>query len=125
MTLEHIVPTAAGSLSVAVVFLFFAVFQGWLAIKMPQLNWNAWGAALSFSVFVYASAVCYQFNAGAVPAKHLFELIQYTTFICVIHSVFGFTFAFLGISSGRYHRIAGLFHACLPASCCCCGPPNW
>jgi len=111
MTLAHIVPASAGSLSVAVVALFFTVFQGWLAVERPRFYWNAWGAALSFSAFVYASAVFCQFNVGAGPVNHLSELIQYTAFICVIHSAFGFTFAYLAIPSGRYHRIAGLFHA--------------
>ncbi|GEM_PF-2885359 len=113
MTLERIIPSAAGSLSVAIIVVFFAVFQGWLAIKRPQFYWNIWGAALSFSVFVYILAVCCHFNVGAIPANHFSELIQYTSFICVIHSVFGFTFAYLGIPAGRYHRIAGLFHVCL------------
>jgi signal transduction histidine kinase len=113
MTPECIVPASAGPLAVAAVAMFFAVFQGWLAIRGRHFVWNAWGAVMSLFVSVYGLTGFYQFNAGPTPANHIIELIQYATFVCLVHSGFGFSLAYLGIPSGRYHRIAGPFHVCL------------
>jgi len=113
MTPEFIVPASAGPLAVAAVAMFFAVFQGWLATRRHHFAWNAWGAAMSLSVSVYGLTGFCQFNAGTTPTNHIIELIQYTMFVCIVHSGFGFSLAYLGIPSGRYHRIAGPFHVCL------------
>jgi signal transduction histidine kinase/DNA-binding NarL/FixJ family response regulator len=113
MTPEFIVPASAGSLAVAAIAMFFTVFQGWLATRRHHFAWNAWGAAMSLFVSVYVLTGFCQFNAGATPINHIIELIQYTTFVCCVHSGFGFSLSYLGIPAGRYHRIAGPFHVCL------------
>ena len=113
MTPEFIVPASAGSLVVAAVAMVFMVFQGWLATRRLHFVWNAWGAALSLSVSVYGLTGFCQFNSGPTPINHIIELIQYTIFVCCVHSGFGFSLAYLGIPAGRYHRIAGPFHICL------------
>ena len=47
MFADLLAPSSAGSLTVAVVALFFCVFQGWVAIKRPDYEWNAWSARWS------------------------------------------------------------------------------
>jgi len=113
MTPECIIPASTGSLVVAAVAMFFTVFQGWLATRRLHFVWNAWGTALSLSVSIYGLTGFCQFNAGTTPINHIIELIQYTIFVCIVHSGFGFSLAYLGIPAWRYHRIAGPFHVCL------------
>jgi signal transduction histidine kinase len=113
MTPECIVPASAGPLAVAAVAMVFTFFQGWLATRQLHFIWNAWGGALSLSVSVYGLTGFCQFNSGPTPINHIIELIQYSTFVCIVHSAFGFSFAYLGIPSGPYHRVAGPFHVCL------------
>ena len=56
-----------------------------------------------------------QFNASASFTNHIAELFQYSTFLLLVHSVYGFTFSYLEINARRYHRIAGIFHIVLLA----------
>jgi two-component system, cell cycle sensor histidine kinase and response regulator CckA len=103
----HIVLASAGSLSVAVIAIFFFIFQSWIYLKGPGFSWSKWGASLSLATAVYATAVFIQFNASPNWINHLTELLQYTTFIVLVHSVYGFTFAYLQIKPPRYYRVAG------------------
>jgi PAS domain S-box-containing protein len=103
--------SAAGTLSVAFIALFFSIFQGWLCLKKSGFSWNKWGAAISAATFLFALAVFFQFNSLANWTNRVSELVQYSTFILLVHSVYGFTFAYLKIDSKRYHQIAGLWHA--------------
>ena len=107
----HIVLASAGSLSVAVIAIFFFIFQSWIYLKGPGFSWSKWGASLSLATAVYATAVFIQFNASPNWINHLTELLQYTTFIVLVHSVYGFTFAYLQIKPPRYYRSRGCaFH---------------
>ncbi len=108
-----IVLSSAGSLSVAVMALFFFVFQGWIYLKGPLFTWSKWGALLSLATCVYASTVFVQFNTPAGFTNHIAELFQYSTFLLLVHSIYGFTFTYLEIKTRRYHRIAGIFHLIL------------
>jgi len=110
-----IVFSSAGSLSVAVMALFFFVFQGWIYLKGPLFNWSKWGALLSLATCVYALTVFVQFNTSAGFTNHVAELFQYSTFLLLVHCVYGFTFSYLEIKARRYHRIAGIFHLILLA----------
>ena len=38
------------------------------------------------------------------------ELLQYSSFLFLVHSIYGYTFSFLGLPSRKYHLRAGLFH---------------
>ncbi len=107
----NIALTSAGTLCVAVIALFFFVFQGWIYLKIKAFAWSKWGAALSLTTFIYAAAVFVQFNTGAGVINHVSELIQYSTFLLLIHALYGFTFAFIGMDARRYHQVAGLLHA--------------
>ncbi|MEJ2169836.1 MAG: response regulator [Desulfobacterales bacterium] len=102
--------TSAGSLSVAVIALFFFVFQSWIYLKGPGFSWSKWGAFLSLGTVVYATAVFVQFNSSPSQINHIAELFQYTTFIILVHSVYGFTFTYLEIKPPRYWRAAGVLH---------------
>jgi len=106
----NIALSSAGTLCVAVVALFFFVFQGWIYLKIKTLAWSKWGAVLSLTTFCYATAVFVQFNTPAGAINHASELIQYSTFVLLVQALYGFTFAFLGLNARRYHQVAGLWH---------------
>jgi two-component system cell cycle sensor histidine kinase/response regulator CckA len=109
----YIVLASAGSLSVAVIAFFFFIFQGWIYLKGPGFLWSNWGAALSLATSVYSTAEFVQFNSLPNQINHIAELLQYTTFIILVHSVYGFTFAYLEIKPPRYYRAAGVLHIAL------------
>ncbi|MBE9543385.1 MAG: response regulator [Proteobacteria bacterium] len=115
MLTTNIVLSSAGSLSVAVIAMFFFIFQGWIYLKGPAFSWSKWGAALSLATSIYAATVFIQFNSPPNLINHVAELLQYTIFIILVHSVYGFTFAYLEINPRRYHQIAGMFHLILLA----------
>ena len=109
----NIVLISAGSLSVAVIAVLFFVFQAWIYLKSPAFAWSSWGAVLSFATAVYSLAVFVQFNSAPNLINHLAELCQYTACIILVHSVYGFTFAYLEIKPPRFHQIATPLHALL------------
>ena len=105
--------SAIGSLAVALIALFFTVFQGWICLKKSGFSWNKWGAALSAVTSLYALSVFFQLNLSANWMNRVTELVQYSTFILLVHSIYGFTFAYLKIESRRYHQVAGFWHIIL------------
>jgi len=104
---------SAGSFSVAFIAIFFFVFQGWIYLKGPTFPWCKWGAVLALATAIYSVSVFIQFNAGPGPINHLAELFQYTTFIILLHGVYGFTFAYLEIKPPPWRHFAAAFHALL------------
>ena len=108
-----IVLSSAGSLSVAVIALFFFIFQGWIYLKGPLFKWSKWGALLSLASSIYALTVFIQFNSSPNLANQIAELFQYSAFVLLVHSLYGFTFTYLEIKPRRYHQIAGAFHLIL------------
>jgi PAS domain S-box-containing protein len=108
-----IVLSSAGSLSVAVIALFFFVFQGWIYLKGTHFPWSKWGAMLSLATVIYALTVFIQFNSSPGLANQIAEVMQYSTFLLLVHSVYGFTFSYLEINPRRFHQIAGIFHLIL------------
>ena len=108
-----IVLSSAGSLSVAVIALFFFIFQGWIYLKGSAFSWSKWGAGLSLATSIYAVKVFIQFNAPPNFINHVVDLLQYSTFIILVHCVYGFTFAYLEIRPRRLHQVAGIFHVIL------------
>jgi len=108
-----IVLSSAGSLSVAVIALYFFVFQGWIYLKGLPFPWSKWGALLSLASFIYAVTAFIQYNSAPDLTNHIAELFQYSIFILLVHAVYGFTFSYLDINPRRYHQIAGPFHLIL------------
>ncbi|MDJ0882902.1 MAG: PAS domain S-box protein [Desulfobacterales bacterium] len=96
MPIETITISSAGSLSVASLCLTFALFQGLVAYRRPEFDWNRWGAVLSLLTAVYAVAVFFQFNLPAGPHTRLCEKIQFSVFVLLLYALYRFTFAFLG-----------------------------
>jgi PAS domain S-box-containing protein len=109
----NIALSSAGSFAVAVIALFFFIFQAWIYLKGPAFTWSKWGAMLSLATSIYSVAVFVQFNVAANQLNHLAELFQYSTFIILVHSVYGFTFAYLQIKPPRFHHLATVVHAAL------------
>jgi len=108
-----IVLSSAGTLSVAVIALYFFVFQGWIYLKGLPFPWSKWGALLSLASFIYAVTAFIQYNSAPDLTNHIAELFQYSIFILLVHAVYGFTFSYLDINPRRYHQIAGPFHLIL------------
>ena len=115
MQTDQIILASVGSLSVAGIALFLSFFQGLLFLRRHSLPWNGWGAAISLSTALYAVAVFFQYNTLANRINHLCELFQYSSFLFLVHSIYGYTFSFLGLPSRKYHLRAGLLHLFLGA----------
>ncbi|MCF8051469.1 MAG: hypothetical protein K9L59_09555 [Desulfobacterales bacterium] len=105
--------SSAGSLAVSIVALLFGVMQMSLALKRSEFSWNRWGAAVSGSTALYAFAVFIQYNAPPGALNLFSEKVQFTSFLMLIHSIFGFTFSFLSRPAMRYHRFALPVHLLL------------
>lgn len=103
----------AGTLAVAFIALFFTLIQFWLYFMQKEEPWHAWGGLISLATALYAASVFPQYFLGRVPVNHVCELVQYTSFLILVHCVYGFTFSYLNIASKRYHIFAGLLHAAL------------
>ena len=110
MITENIVPQSAGSFSVAVLALIMVILQIMLLFKKPQCTWYGWGAAISFSGMLYAIGIFIEYNTPPGPANRFAGLLEFTAIICLIHCMYGFTFAYLGLDGKRYHAPAGVFH---------------
>ena len=107
---ENIILQSAGSLSVAVMALFMLVLQTLFFFRRPQSTWYVWSAAISFSALVYSVGIFLEYNTPAGPLNRFSGLLEFTAIICLIHSLYGFTFSYLGIKSKPYHPVAGLCH---------------
>jgi hypothetical protein len=110
MTTECIVLQSAGSLSVAVLALLMAIFQIMFLFRRPQFVWYGWGAAISLSGMLYAIGIFFEYNTPPGAINRIAGLLEFTAVICLIHCLYGYTFAYLGMDGGRYHAVAGTFH---------------
>jgi PAS domain S-box-containing protein len=110
MTTENIVLQSAGSLSVAVLALLMVICQVIFLFRKPQFIWYGWGAAISFSGMLYAIGIFLEYNTPPGPINRFGGLLEFTALIGLIHFLYGFSFAYLGIDGKRYHVIAGIFH---------------
>ena len=110
MLFDTIILQSAGSLSVAIFALLMVVLQALFFFKRPQFTWYGWSAAISFSALLYSIGIFIEYNTPQGPINRFSGLLEFTAIICLIHSLYGFTFAYLGIECKRYHSIAGLFH---------------
>ncbi len=99
MPFQTITISSAGSLAVVALCLTFTFFQGFVAYRRPEFDWNRWGALLSFLTAVYAMAVFFQFNLPAGAPTQLCEKIQYSVFILLLYALYRFTLAFLGFTN--------------------------
>jgi PAS domain S-box-containing protein len=113
MAQGQIILSSAGSLCVAVVALLFFIFQYRFYIRKPDYVWNGWGAVLSLCTCIYSLAVTVQFNTAAGPLNLFTEKIQYTCFIGIMHSAYGYTLAYLVLNSRWFHRLFGVVHGIL------------
>ena len=111
--IEQIVPQSAGSLSVAFLALMMAIVQLVFVFRKPQLTSHGWGAAISFSAMLYAAGVFLEYNTLPGPINHFAGVLEWTAQIFLLHSLYGLSFACLGINGKRYHLFAGLFHILL------------
>ncbi|MBN1847461.1 MAG: response regulator [Deltaproteobacteria bacterium] len=110
MLSEGIVLQSAGSLSVAVLALIMTILQTLFFNKKPQFRWYAWSAAISFSALLYAVGIFIEYNTSRGSLNRFSGILEFTALICLLHSMYGFTFSYLGIKSKLYHPIAGIWH---------------
>jgi len=110
MIAGNIVLQSAGSFSVAVLALIMMTLQIMLLIRKPQFTWYGWGAAISFSGMLYAIGIFFEYNTPPGPVNRLAGLLEFTAIILLIHCIYGFTFAYLGLEGKHYHVPAGIFH---------------
>lgn len=102
MVIENIVAQSAGSLSVAILGLMMAFIQVVFLLKKPQFSWYGWSAAISFSAMLYAVGNFVEYNAVPGPLNRHSTMLEYTAVIALIHCLYGFSFAYLGIKSRHY-----------------------
>ena len=105
MPFETVTIPSAGALSLGVLCLTFALFQGLVAYRRPAFAWNRWGAILSLLTAVYAAAIFFQFNLPAGMANRLCEKIQFSCFPLIIYAIYRFTDGFLGHPGQRVFRV--------------------
>jgi PAS domain S-box-containing protein len=110
MLSEGIILQSAGSLSVGVLSLVMVILQALFFLRRPQLTWYAWSAAISFSGLLYSIGIFIEYNTPAGPLNRFAGLLEFAAIICLIHSMYGFTYSYLGIESKRYHLVAGICH---------------
>ena len=110
MLSENIILQSAGSLSVAVMALLMLILQTLFFFRKPQFTWYAWSAAISFSALLYSVGIFLEYNTPQGPLNRFSGLVEFTAIICLIHSLYGFTFSYLDIESKRYHPVAGVCH---------------
>lgn len=110
MIIEQIVPQSIGSSSIALIALLMTVIQLLFAFRKPRFNWYVWGALLSFAGMIYAAGIFLEYNTGIGPVKRAGGLLEFSAHIFMIHSLYGFTFTYLGFNIQRYHLVAGAFH---------------
>ena len=113
MAFGNIVLQSAGSLSVAILAFIMMILQTLFFFKRPRLTWYAWSAAGSFSALLYSAGIFIEYNTPAGPLNRFSGILEFMAIICLVHSIYGFTFSYLGIESRRYHTIAGIFHGLL------------
>jgi len=107
---EEIVLQSAGSFSVAVLALIMVILQIMLFSRKPQFTWYGWGAAISFSGMIYSIGIFIEYNTLQGAINRFSGLLEFTAIISIIHCMYGFTFAYLGLNGRRYHALAGIFH---------------
>ena len=110
MLSQTIILQSAGSLSVAVLALLMVILQTLFFFRKPQFTWYAWSAVSAFSALLYSIGIFLEYNTPEGPLNRFAGLLEYTAIICLVHSLYGFTFSYLGIESKRYHPIAGVCH---------------
>jgi diguanylate cyclase (GGDEF)-like protein len=107
MTWNSIPLSAAGSLAVSVVALFFAAFQSIFFVRQRKLTSNAWAALFSLSSAGYAFFVFLQFIAPPTPIQQTLDKAQFSCLILMAHSICGYTFSYHQIRGRWYHSIGG------------------
>ena len=110
MIAKNIVLQSAGSLSVAILALLMVILQIIFLFRKPRFIWYGWSAAISFSGMLYAIGIFLEYNTPPGPFNRFAGLLEFTAVICLIHSLYGFTFVYLGMEGKRYHTVAGIFH---------------
>jgi PAS domain S-box-containing protein len=111
MITGNIVLQSAGSFSVAVLALIMMTLQIMLLFRKPQFTWYGWGAAISFSGMLYAIGIFFEYNTLPGSVNRFAGLLEFTAIIFLIHCIYGFTFAYLGLEGKHYHAPAGIFHS--------------
>ena len=108
--LSQIVLQSAGSLAVALLALLMLILQSLLFFRRRRFTWCAWSAAVSFSALLYSVGIFLEYNTPQGALNRFSGLLEWTAIICLIHSMYGFTFTYLGIKPRRFHPIAGVWH---------------
>ena len=94
----------------AVLAFIMIILQVMLFLRTPQSRWYVWGAAIAFSGMLYSVGIFFEYNASPGPLNRFGGLLEFTAIILLLHSMYGFTFSYLGLKIRRYHAFAGGFH---------------
>lgn len=70
---------------------------------------------MAFSGMIYTIGVFLEYNTPAGSINRFGGLLEFSAHVLLIHSLYGFTFTYLGIQIKRYHLLAGMFHILLLA----------
>ena len=62
---------------------------------------------------LYAVGIFLEYNTPKGALNRFAGLTEWTALIFLVHSLYGFSFSYLGIKSRRYHLFAGIFHGLL------------
>ena len=103
--------SAAGSLAVSAVALFFVSFQAFLFIKRRRFASNGWAALFSLSTTGYAFFIFLQYIGPANEIQRTFDQVQASCLVLMVHSLCGYTFSYLKVRGILYHWIGGALNA--------------
>jgi diguanylate cyclase (GGDEF)-like protein len=103
--------SAAGSLAVSAVALFFVSVQSFLFIKRRKFASNGWAALFSLSTTGYAFFVFLQYIGPPNEIQRIFDQVQASCLVLMAHSLCGYTFSYLKVRGIFYHWIGGALNA--------------
>ena len=97
-------------MAVALLALLMFILQATFFLRKTKFSWYGWSAAISLSAMLYSIGIFFEYNAPPGPLNRFAGILEWAAVICMIHSLYGFTFSYLGIKGRHYHPIAGAWH---------------
>ncbi len=108
---EKVIIQSAGSLSISIIAILMLSLQILLFVRKRKKIWFLWGAVISLSAVIYTLGIFIEYNTTEGPLNRFSGILEFAALILMVHGMYGFTFSYLGISSNKYHLLAGIFHS--------------
>ncbi len=107
MDLQAIPLAAAGPLVICGISLALFFVQLRIYLKRPAFDGSLWGGLIALFAALYAAASFLGYCSSAPPLVRLSQQLVYTTLLCLLHSVLGYTISYLGLKRRPWLGIKG------------------